>query len=99
MEFKWLERGLTNELFYLALPLTLYALDIINGCHTEIESFQNKFAKGWNYETRRVVSSLEKVVASFEFIFSLARVYSFLHLEACNTWSIKWWWCRYHEGL
>ena len=57
---RWSERALADERFYLALPLTVYALEIISGSHTEIESFQNKFTKDWNYGTKREATSLEK---------------------------------------
>ena len=43
---KWSERDLTYEHFYLPLLFIVEALEIINGIHAEMESFEKKVHKG-----------------------------------------------------
>ena len=41
-KFRWSEKYLTYEHFYLALQFIVEALEIINGAHTDIGSFEKK---------------------------------------------------------
>ena len=65
--------------FYLALPFIVQAVDIINGTHDEMESFEKNYSEGWNYKTKREATSLINVVLSFEFSISLIRLYKLLN--------------------
>ena len=76
---RWLERDLPYEHFYFALPFIVEALEIINGTHAEMGSFEKKYTEGWDYKTKREATSLLNAVISFGFIISLIRLYRFLH--------------------
>ena len=65
--------------FYLALPFIVQALDIINGTHAEMESFEKNYSERWNYKTKREATSLINAVLPFEFSISLIRLYKLLH--------------------
>ena len=60
-----LERNLAYKYFYLALSFIVMALDIINGTHAEMESFEKKYTEGWHYKTKREATSLINAVPSF----------------------------------
>ena len=42
---RWSKRDLAYEHFYLALPLIVEALEIINGNHAEMGSFEKKYTE------------------------------------------------------
>ena len=76
---RWSERDLAYEHFYLALPFIVEALEIINGTHLEIGSFEKKYTEGWDYKSKREATSLLNAITSFEFIICLIGLYRFLH--------------------
>ena len=76
---RWSERDLAYEHFYFALPFIVEALEIINGTHAEMGSFEKKYTEGCDYKTKREPTSLLNAVTSFEFIFSLIGLYRLLH--------------------
>ena len=82
---RWLERDLPYEHFYFALPFIVEALEIINGTHAEMGSFENKYIEGWDYKTKREATSLLNAVTSFEFIISLIGLYRLLNTLAGTT--------------
>ena len=51
-KIRWSERDLAYVGFYIALPLIVEALEIINGTHAEMESFKKKYREGWDYKTK-----------------------------------------------
>ena len=55
------------------------ALEIINGTHAEMGSFEKKYTEGWDYKTKWEATSLLNAVTSFEFIISLIGLYRLLH--------------------
>ena len=73
------EKDLAYEHFYLVLPFIVEALEIINGIHAEMGSFEKKYTEGWNYKTKREATSLLNAITSFEFIISLIGLYRLLH--------------------
>ena len=75
----WSERDLAHEYFYLALPFIVSALEILNSVNAEMGSFEKEYTKRWDYKTKREATSLLNSVTSFEFIFSLIRLYRLLH--------------------
>ena len=76
---RWSKIDLAYEHFYLALPFIMEALEIINGTHAEMGSFEKKYTEGCDYKTKREPTSLLNAVTSFEFIFSLIGLYRLLH--------------------
>ena len=75
----WSKRDLAYEHFHLALPFIVEALEIINGTHAEIGSFEKKYTEGWDYKIKRETTLLLNVATSFELIISLIRLYRLLH--------------------
>ena len=75
-ETRWLERYLTYEYFYLALPFIVENLEIINGTQAEMGSFKKKYIEGWVCKTQLEAMSLLNFVTSFEFIISLIELYT-----------------------
>ena len=45
---RWSERDMSYEPFFLALPFVVEALEIINGTHPTINTFDKIFTKGWD---------------------------------------------------
>ena len=82
---RWSKRDLAYEHFYLALLFIVEALEIINGTHAEMGSFEKKKTKGWDYKTKREATSLLNAVTSFEFIISLIGLYRLLNTLAGTT--------------
>ena len=82
---RWSERDLADKHFYLALPFIVETLEIINGTHTEMRSFEKKYTESWDYKAKREAMSLLNVVTSFEFIISFIRLCRFLHPLASIT--------------
>ena len=76
---RWSERDLAYEHFYLALPLIVEALKIINGTHVEMGSFEKMCTERWDYKIKREPTSLLNVVTSFEFIISPIRLCRLIH--------------------
>ena len=76
---RWSERDLAYEHFYFALPFIVEALEIINGTHAEIGSFEKKHTEGRDYKTKREATLLLNAGTSFEFIISLIALYKLLH--------------------
>ena len=75
----WSERDLAHEYFYLVLPFIVSALEILNSVKAEMGSFEKEYTKRWDYKTKREATLLLNSVTSFEFIFSLIRLYRLLH--------------------
>ena len=75
----WSERDLVYEHLYFALPFIVEALEIINGTHAEMGSFEKKYTEGWDYKTKREATPLLNALTSFEFIISLIGLYSLSH--------------------
>lgn len=71
--------------FYLVLPFS----EIVNGNHSDIQSFKKRLMQGWNYKTIREATCLGNGVTSFAFIVSLIGIHRLLHPLAGTTNHLK----------
>ena len=75
---RWSERDVAFEHFYLAIPFIAEALEIMNGTHPDLPSFDAIYTKG-SEATKNEASANLKAVTSFEFLIGLIGIYRFLH--------------------
>ena len=75
---RWSERDVAFEHFYLAIPFIAEALEIMNGTHPDLPSFDAIYTKGWEATKNEATANL-KAVTSFEFLIGLIGIYRFLH--------------------
>ena len=52
-ETRWSEQDVSYEHFYLALPFIEEALEIINGTHPSINTFDEIVTKGWDSNSKK----------------------------------------------
>lgn len=79
---RWSERGTWYGHFYLALPFT----EIVNGNHSDSQSFKKRLTQGWNYKAAiREATCLGNGVTSFKCIVSLTGIHRLLHPLAGTT--------------
>ena len=82
---RWSERDLSYEHFYLALPFIVEALEIINGTHPSINTFDEIFTKGWDSNSKKESTAYINDLTSFEFIVGITSLYRLLHPAATIT--------------
>ena len=85
----WSEKGLANEQFYFALSFIMEALEVINGKHAEMGSFEKKHTEVWDYKTKQEPKLLLNAVTFFKFIISLIGLCRLLHPLAGITNGLK----------
>ena len=82
---RWSERDVSCEHFYLALPSIVEALEIINGTHPSIKTFDEIFTKGWDSNSKKEAAAYINALTSFGFIVGLTSLCRLLHPVASIT--------------
>ena len=76
----WSEGDVSYEHFYLAFPFVVEALEIFNGKHPSINTFDEIFTKVWDSNSEKEAMAYINALTNFEFIVSITSLYRLLHL-------------------
>ena len=76
---RWSDRDLRSEHFYLALSFIVEALEIINGTHPRINTFDEIFTNGWNSNSKKEATAYINALTNFEVQVGITSSY-FRHL-------------------
>ena len=75
---RWSERDVSYEHFYLALVFIVEALEIINGTHPSINTFDKIFTKGQDSSSKKEATAYINALTSFEFIVGIKSLFRLL---------------------
>ena len=76
----WSEGDVSYEHFYLAFPFVVEALEIFNGKHPSINTFDEIFTKVWDSNSEKEAMAYINALTNFEFIVGITSLYRLLHL-------------------
>ena len=76
---QWLERDVSYESFYLALPFIIEAFEVINGTYTEFDKFGEIYTKGWDAKSKVEATWFLNRLTKFEFLIGMIALYRLLH--------------------
>ena len=80
-----LERDVSYESFYLALPFIVESFEVINGTHTELDEFEEIYIKGWDAKSKVEATQFLNSLTKFEFVIGMIALYRLLHPVAAIT--------------
>ena len=75
----WSEGDVSYEHFYLAFPFVVEALEIFNGKHPSINTFDEIFTKVWDSNSEKEAMAYINALTNFEFIVGITSLYRLLH--------------------
>ena len=73
------ERDVSYKHSYLPLPFIVEALEIINGTHSSINTFDEVFTKGWDSSSKKEATAYINALISFGLIVGITSSYRLLH--------------------
>ena len=71
------------------MPFIVEALEIIIGTHPDINTLDEIFTKGWNWNSKKEVTTYINALTSFEFIVGITFLYRLLHPVASITQTLQ----------
>ena len=76
---QWLERVVSYESFYLALPFIIETFEVINVTYTEFDKFGEIYTKGWDVKSKVEATWFLNRLTKFEFLIEMIALYRLLH--------------------